>query len=166
MIASGQPTRRHRRGRGSAIAEFGPALWVLFFFFFFPMIDMLSVAMSYGFVMVLNYNQVHEAALLPRSIATKASGAVMSGIPQEWENGMGKFVKQSGTPQTQVTYRDGEQDGNDKVTDQIVSVQTTVICNPFLTIPIPVWGVPGLNAPITFVVLSERPMENPDDPNQ
>jgi hypothetical protein len=154
-----------RKGRGSAIAEFGPALWIILIFFFFPMIDLLSVGMSYGFIMVLNYNQVHEASLLPASKAQDPNGSVMKLIPAAWLNGMGQFVKISGSPQTTITYRSGAA-GQDGVTDQTVTLTTLVVCNPFLTIPMPYINVPGLNGPMTYSVTSERPMENPDDPGQ
>jgi hypothetical protein len=154
-----------RKTKGSAIAEFGPALGIILIFFFFPMIDILSVGMSYGFCMVLNYNQVHEAALLPKSQATDPAGIVMQNIPNQWLAGMGQFVKMTGTPQTAIAYRDGAT-GLDSVTDKIVSVTTTVVCNPFLTIPLPFANVPGLNGPMNFSITSERPMENPDDPGQ
>jgi len=154
-----------RQRKGSAIAEFGPALILVLIFFFFPTIDLLAVGMSYGFCMVLNYNQVHEASLLPASKATDSSGVVIKGIPEQWLNGMGHFVKMSGSPQTAITYRDG-QTGSDNVTDKIVSVTTTVVCTPFLNIPIPAVNIPGLNGPMTFSIYSERPMENPDDAGQ
>ncbi len=154
-----------RRHKGSAIAEFGPALGIILIFFFFPMIDFLSVGMSYGFCMVLNSNQVHEASLLPASQATDPNGAVMKSIPAQWLAGMGQFVKMSGGPQTTITYRSGVA-GSDSVTDKIVTVTTAIVCNPFLTIPLPCLSVPGLNGPINFSITSERPMENPDDPGQ
>ena len=157
--------RPQRKSCGSAIAEFGPALGLILIFFFFPTVDLLAVGMSYGFCMVLNNNQVHEASLLPASKATDPSGTVMLGIPNQWLNGMGHFVKMSGSPQTKVAYRDGET-GSDNVTDKIVTVTTTVICNPFLTIPVPAVNIPGLNGPMTFSITSERPMENPDDAGQ
>jgi hypothetical protein len=70
-----------------------------------------------------------------------------------------------GSPVTTITYRNGET-GSDSVTDKTVTVTTTVICTPFLTIPMPYINVPGLNGPMTFSIMSERPMENPDDPGQ
>ena len=155
--------RRKRRAGGSAIAEFGPALGIILICFFFPTIDMLAVGMAYGFVMVLNNNQVHEASLLPASESTNSNGMVKKGIPDAWLSGMGHFCNLSGYPATDVSYRDGTT-GSDKVTDQIVIVKTTAVCNPFLPIPLPFANVPGLNGPMTFAISSERPMENPDDP--
>jgi len=157
---------RPKRGRtkvgASGMAEFGPALGVLLIFFFLPMVDMLSLGVSYGLGMVLNRNQCHEASLLPSTDANDPNGTVQKGIPDTWLNGMGKFVKQVGPIKTVVSYRSGEV-GSDKVTDKIVSVSTTLNCSPFLPIPLPLVDVPGLNGAMTFQITSERQMENPDN---
>ncbi len=154
--------RKRRNGRANSMAEFGPALMILLICFFFPLLDMLSMGVSYGLCMVLNYNQVHEASLLPMADAVSATGVVRKGITDQWLAGMGHFVKTQGYPQCDVSYRDG-QTGPDKVTDRIVMVRTSVTCSPFLTIPLPVVNVPGLNGPMLFQISSERPMENPDN---
>lgn len=149
----------------SGISEFGPALGILLIAIFFPLVDLLSVAVSYGLCLVLNNNQVHEASLLPYQDASNPNGAVMKGIPEVWGNGMGHFVKKVGPVITTVSYRAGQvsnDSGASKITDRIVKVTTRVICSPFLPIPLPVSNVPGLNGPMTFTVAGERPMENPD----
>lgn len=138
------------------MAEFPVAMGIILVLFFFPLIDLLSVGVSYGLCMVLNSNQAREASLLKWSEADSAGGVVKKGIPDQWLGGMGKFVKLSGYPSTQIGYRDGESG------DKIIKVSTTVTCNPFLSIPLPIANVPGLNGPMTFTVISERPMENPD----
>lgn len=153
--------REARRRRGNAMAEFGPALGLLLICFFFPMMDMLALGIAYGLIQVLNSNQVHEASLLPANEAAQANGNVKKGLPDTWLSGMGKFVKISGYPKTDIYYRKGHTDAS-KSEDKIVMVQTTVVCNPFLHIPLPVVKVPGLNGPMTFAVSAERPMENPD----
>ena len=119
------------------------------------------MVLSYALCMVLNTNQVKEAALLPWQDATDPSGTVIKRIPQEWGAGIGHFVKVTAPPQTQVAYRTGEV-GSDKTTDKIVGVRTTVSCSPFLPIPIPMLQVPGLNQPMLFQITSEKTMENPD----
>jgi hypothetical protein len=155
-----------RRATGaSGMAEFGPALGILLIFFFLPLIDMLGMGVSYCLCMVLNNSQVHEAALLPYVDATNAGGSVMKGIPEQWQSQLGRFVKLTADPQnpgTKITYRTGEQ-GADQVFDKYVTVQTTCICQPCLPIPLPLVTAPGLNAPMTFQISSERQMENPDN---
>jgi hypothetical protein len=160
MKRQSKTTRRHPSG--SAIAEFGPALGILLICFFFPLVDMLALGVSYGLCLVLNSNQVHEASLLPKSDATNASGVVMKGLVDQWLSGMGHFVNIVTPPQTTVTYRTGEL-GGDGVQDQIVMVETKVVCGPFLPIPLPVVHVPGLNGDMPFVLRSERQMEDPDN---
>ena len=136
---------------------------VLLIFIFFPVVDLMSIVVSYGLCMVLNYNQLHEASLIKHTVAANAGGPVKKGIPDQWLNGMGHFVKMVGSPQTNVTYRDGQTaPGVNSVLDKLVSVETKVVCSPFLPIPLPVVNVPGLNGPMTFDLTSERPMENPD----
>jgi hypothetical protein len=153
--------KQTRRAHGNSIVEFAPALSILLICFFFPLLDMLAVLVSYGLCMVLNYNQVHEASLLQKIDAENPAGVVRKGIPDQWLAGMGHLVKVQGYPQTEIFYRDG-QTGPDKVTDRIVMVRTTVVGSPFLTIPLPVLNVPGLNGPMTIQLSSERQMENPD----
>ncbi len=153
---------------GDSIAEFGPALFVILMFLFFPMLNMMSIGVSYGLGMVLNYNQVHEAALLPSADALSSSGPIKKNIPEQWQAGMGQFAKLSGNPITNVAYRDGTTGlgsgaGQSDTTDKIVKVQTTITCNPFLPIPLPIANIPGVNGPMTFTLASEALMENPDN---
>ena len=153
---------------GDSIAEFGPALFVILMFLFFPMLNMVSIGVSYGLGMVLNYNQVHEAALLPSADALSSSGPIKKNIPEQWQAGMGQFAKLSGSPITNIAYRDGTTGlgsgaGQSDTTDKIVKVQTTITCNPFLPIPLPIANIPGVNGPMTFTLASEALMENPDN---
>jgi hypothetical protein len=149
--------------RGSSIAEFGPALFVLLILVFFPVLDLLSVCFDYGVVALLNYNQVHEASLLPSDKANDPSGPVKKDIPDAWRHtGLAQFVKVVGAPETSISYRNGQSNDNN-TTEKFVIVTTTVVCDPFVHVPIPAAKVPGLNAPMKFSTTSERPMENPDN---
>jgi hypothetical protein len=150
-----------RRANGSAITEFGPALGILLVCFFFPLLNMLVLGVSYCLCMVLNYNQVHEASLVHMNDAVSLNGPVCKDITNKWLAGMGKFVRTEGYPQTSVSYRDGQTTGN--VTDRIAVVQTAVVCQPTLSIPLFGTSVPGLNAPMSFSISSESTMENPDN---
>lgn len=143
------------------MAEFGPALLIVLIALFFPTIDLLSLCTSYAMCMVLNYNQVHEAALINYTDAINPSGAIVKTIPDQWLNGMGKFVKINGSPETTISYTPGA--GNQtEGQDQTVNVQTTVSCSPFLPLPLPVSNIPGVNGPMTFTIASSCTMENPD----
>jgi hypothetical protein len=159
-----------RRESGVSTYEFGPAMFVLLIFFFFPLIDLLSICVSYGLCMVLNYNQLHEASVEKASDAQDTTGSVKKAIPDQWLNGMGHFVKIVGYPKTVVSYAPTSSPsppaswpgGVEPVSDQTVTVTTTVVCSPFLAIPLFVINVPGLNGPMTFAVTSSHLMENPD----
>ncbi len=147
--------------QGSAMAEFAPALAILLICFFFPLLNMLILGVSYCLCMVLNYNQVHEASLVHMNDAVSLNGPVCKDITDKWLAGMGKFLRTEGYPQTTVSYRDGQTTGN--VTDRIAVVHTSVVCQPTLSIPLFGVSVPGLNAPMAFSVSSESTMENPDN---
>lgn len=151
----------NRKNRGVSIAEFGPALIVLLIFFFFPLVDLLAVGLSFGICTVLNTNQLHEASLDKYQDAADPNGTVMRTIPTVWAKGLGRFVRVSGTPRTVIGYRDGDKNSDDQV-DKVVRVETTVVCHPFVPLPIPVANIPGLNGPYTVTITAEKTMENPD----
>lgn len=153
---------KRRNAKGSIIAEFGPAFWLLIIGFFFPTLDLMSLGLSYCSCSLLNALQCHEAALINWTDATNPAGAVQKVVVDSWKDaGIGQFVKVEGTPTTKVSYRKGHAVAG-SAPEQIVAVETTVSCNPFLPVPFPFATCPGLNAPMTFVVSSERTMENPD----
>jgi hypothetical protein len=164
MLARKYRARRRRTKHGAGIAEFGPGILVLVICIFFPLVDLLSVCLSYCTIMVLNYNQVAQAALIRASEAADPSGDIKKGIPDTWRSGMGKFVNMTGNINTDVSYRNGQQESGAGATDAqdvIVRVRTSVTCNPFLPIPF-FFGIPGINAPFPLVVFQEKQMENPD----
>ena len=144
----------NRSTKGSSIAEFGPALLILFIFLFFPLLDLLTMPMHYMSCATLNDLQLREAVNVKKSEAESSSGAVKSQIPHDWQTlGVGQFVGVVTTPDTDVKYIDGE--GEDK----IVIVTTSITCRPFLTLP---WffPIPGLTVPSTYSITSRRILEN------
>jgi hypothetical protein len=144
------------------MAEMGPALWILLMCFFFPMLVLLGMCLSYGSVFVLNNLQTHEASLLNYEDAEDPAGAVRTTIPNEWQNaGLGKFVNLVGPPNTEISYKLGQIDQN-KVQDHMVTVTTTCSIKPFVPVPI-IPNVPGLSAPVTFTISSDRLLENQDN---
>jgi hypothetical protein len=159
MLTKANNKATRRTNRGSSILELPGALLVLLFFVFFPLLNIMGLGIKYGACAALNGMQLHEAALLPKSKATAQGGTVKHGIPEQWlAGGMGAFVNPLTTPQTEVTYRDGEK--TDNTTDKLVSVKTTVTLPPFLTVPF-LPKIPGFSTPISFNIEGERPLENP-----
>ncbi len=156
---SKKPVLRNRVQRGSSMAELPGALIILLFVIFFPLINIIGLGIKYGGCATLNGIQLREAALVPRSQAIAAGGAVQKGIPDQWlAGGIGKFVNPTVAPHTEITYRDGEK--TDSGVDKLVTVKTTVSIPPFITVPF-LPDVPGLSAPVQFTLEGERPMENP-----
>jgi hypothetical protein len=151
-----------RSSTGAAIAELGPALWILLFGFFFPLLVLVAMLCSYGSILVLNYSQVHEAALLPYTDAQDSNGAIIKTIPTDWQSmGLGRICRVQGFPSTSVTYLPGETD-EVKNKDWYVQVVTTVNVAPFVPVPF-LMTIPGLNAPWTFQVSSQCLVENQDN---
>ena len=146
--------RNGRTNNGSALSEFGPALFFLFIFAVFPVMDIIGLCFGYLSCVTMNDLQLREAAKVPKSQATCQSGAVQQAIPQKYmATVMGAFSGLTALPATQVDYKAS--------TSAIyVTVSTTVTVRPFLTIPFFV-KVPGLGEPATFTISNSRILENP-----
>jgi|GEM_PF-385380 len=151
----GNNSRNGRKNnKGSALSEFGPALFFLFIFAVFPVMDIIGLCFGYLSCVTMNDLQLREAAKVPKSQATCQSGAVQQAIPQKYmATVMGAFSGLTALPATQVDYKAS--------TSAIyVTVSTTVTVRPFLTIPFFV-KVPGLGEPATFTISNSRILENP-----
>ena len=149
----GARARVRRRGIGSALSEFGPALFILIIVGVFPVLDL--ILMGYGYCSVLNLNslQIREACKTSSQMAQDPDGPVCKTIPNQWlSTTMGGIAGLTNFPNTAVNY-----DTDTGV--PYVSVTTTVTMRPFLAIPF--FGpVPGLGAPFTCTVSSSRVMED------
>jgi hypothetical protein len=145
---------RRRRASGSALSEFGPALFFLFIFAIFPVLDIIGLCFGYISCVTMNDLQLREACKVPKSMATNSAGLVQSGIPQQYMSTlMGAFAGISQVPVTDVSYSVGQ-------SAIYVNVSTTVTVRPFLTIPFFV-KVPGLGEPASFTISNSRILENP-----
>lgn len=161
MTSSRKPNSKigSRSKRGSAIAEFGPALAILLLMFFFPLVDCLALGFTYASCTVLNYCQLREAAFCTKAESASLTGSVKKDIPESWcEQGLGRFVNVQMPVETDVSYENVTDSGLGGVQDEFVQVKTTVVATPFLTIPF-FPGVPGLGAPVTLSLASERLLE-------
>ncbi len=146
-----------RAQHANAIAEIGPALFILLILIAFPLIDLLGLALVYNAGAILNGIQVREAALEPFSSVNDSSGTVKKGLADAWsQSGIGQFCKLEGKPETTITYKSGF--GGDK----IVVVTTSLVASPI--VPIPFFNaVPALGAPVPLSYTSEHVVENPDN---
>lgn len=154
--------KKRRNSKGSAMLEAGPALFILFIFLLYPLINLLGLGFSYYSVYTLNDIQTREASLLRRSEAMSEGGIILKQIPDAWKNqGLGRFANVLEGPETVITYTDGTADNNG-VLDKVVHINTRIICRPCISVP---WFavIPGLGAPVTFGMTSSRVLENPDN---
>lgn len=160
------------RKTGSAIAEFGPAMFVLVVIMFFPLLDFLGMAAQYGMAAYCNYAMSRELAC--RSVADGTGGsppAVGTSTPSMVSanggnvyrdiitngiaaTGFGSFL---GIDKGSLTCQAGYTNPSDG-TQPTVTCQTTIAANPFVSVP---WftATPGLNAPFNIQIQSVRPRE-------
>jgi hypothetical protein len=143
-----------RKSKASALSEFGPALFFIFIFAVFPVIDLIAMGFGYTSCVTLNDLQLREAAKLPKSIANSQTGPVLSTIPQKWMTTIaGAMSGLTENPSTTLTY----EPYNGSI---YVNVSTSVTVRPFLTIPF-FTKIPGLGEPATFTIVNSRMLENP-----
>jgi len=143
-----------RRKRGSAIAELGPALFILLLAGVFPMLDLIFAGVGYCAGYTLSDLELREAARLPKSQLE----AALVQICYEWRtSGIGQFAGVVGDPQADFNYYTDNQGGGPNL--NYVTVTTTVQIKPLLPIPF-VPGVPALSVPATYTYNGRRILEN------
>ncbi len=154
-------SQRRRRCRGSAITETGPALFLLLVLIFFPMLDLLGLAV--GYIMSGNFHDymIRELALsAPPGIAVpdpsiQTQAQARAKVIQEFgSSGFANFLKM--TPADlqvpSITYIPNS------ANPDFVQCTTTCIVRPFISIPF-FGNVPGINAPFPFTITTQRPQE-------
>ena len=151
-----------RHGRGSAISEFGPALFILLVIVFFPMVDLLGVCAGYVMSEIYHNYMIREIALSsPPGVATdpkcpiQTQAAAITKVTNSFQSSsFFNFLnmKAGDLACTQVVYQPNQ------INPTTVICTTSTTIKPFISIPY--WGTcPGLNAPYTFTITSERPQE-------
>lgn len=144
---------RPRRKRGSAVAETGPALFVLILLIFFPLIDLMGMAANYCFALLLHNAELREVALR-RPVTSEANAAITRVDNEFFGTTFANFLKLTSSDVTHsgptwVTHPDNS---------MTVELQTNVVCEPFLRIPM-FGNVPGINAEFPFRFTTTRPQE-------
>lgn len=158
FILPSQKALLRRLAKGSAIAEFGPALWLVMLCFFLPLIEMVSLLSTYACCFALNLMQAEQAAICPKS---QCDAVVKNQLPSQWQNsGLGIFAKCPTLPQTQVLYLANQQGGVGAAQGPsgTVCVNTTFQVAPFIQLPF-------LPNPISFTISSVRCLEDPNGYN-
>jgi hypothetical protein len=140
-----------RRKKGSSLSELGPAVAVLFFALFIPLVNLVSLGGKYYACAVLNDLQCRKAVLLPKSQAIDPDGPIALEAVQNWQSSaMGAFVHPEETPLTDVSY--GE--------DGTVYVRSTFKVMPLLAMPM-FGAIPAIGGPVTFTIASSKLIEDP-----
>ncbi len=176
----------NRKCKGSAIAEFGPALFIILIMFLFPIMDMLYLAAAYASGWYENHLCVHEVACHDPTDASTiyniSTASVPGSVPQVWGNSglcgwLGGPVN-CGVVNT-VNFILINSSTNNPIGSPVsagpgcapmqispgvyqevgfCNVKTTMNINPFVQLPW-VGAVPGLNAPVTLTYDDQRPQE-------
>lgn len=134
------------------MAETGPALFVILIIIFFPMLDLIGLTWSYGICWYLNYTISNE---ISRSRRSEAPQIIAGAVDTISGTGFAKFL---GIGPNSINVPQPVYD--DEAQPPTVVVVTMVRAKPFVTVPW--WGpIPGLNAPIVFVVTSRLTRELP-----
>jgi nitrate reductase NapE component len=145
---------RRRTKSGSAISEFGPALFLFLIFMLFPVIDVISMGFAYFAACTLNDLQLREAARQPKTQVLSIDGLVQETIPQKWRaSNLSILIAPQTNITTAVNYKPG-------VGAVYLTLNTTVSFRPLLPIPF-LNGIPGLGAPLTLTISGSRPLEDP-----
>lgn len=138
--SSGSLTQQ-RAKRGSAISDFGPALFVLFIVILFPLLDIIGLTFSYGLCWYLNFKISNQVARCKKIDEPKIAQLEIDKVSA---TGFAAFLKVQKIDVPTPAYNDSEN-------PPTVSVTTSVTSMPFLTIPF-FFKAPGLNDPITFSI--------------
>ncbi len=143
--------KAQRRRRGNAITETGPALYIFFIVIFFPMLDVLGIALQYGCGWYVNHLCTRELAVRRQAEENTVKTEVNTDFTGQ---GMAKFLNLTPAKITHTVTYNAPGAGQ----PQTVTCDTTVQATPFISVPWP-YAVPGLNADMPLTFHSERPRE-------
>lgn len=147
-----------RSFRGSAISEFGAAIFLLLVIILFPLINLIYLGAGYAASWYLNNLEVRELAVRNPAQAQ----TVLTEVDQTWaSSGLARFVGAGLNDVTHpggVLYDPSSSDPTD--TQAFVKLTTQVTVKPFLHLALPLFqDIPGIGAPIKFAFVDRRPQE-------
>jgi len=142
-----------RRQNGSAIAELGPALFVILLSAFFPLLDLIAMGVSFGSVWYVNNLCTSQLCLARQSQMQSVIDTVDNAFVQ---TGIAQFIGISDPSAIhhQVSYNNTPGSG----APPTVLCTTTMSTKPLVSIPF-FAPIVGLNTPISFTASTERPRE-------
>ena len=174
---------RHNRHKGAAfIAELPFALWILFFLFFLPLLDMATVCLRYCFVVAAVRDGVHAAAqsktfltnasptsLSAINVAPAAVAATASGFSEITVNSVQTYILATNVASLQVSQYSQPLAQPADTTVSLYQIETIVKgqINPLITMSTGLLpGVPGLTASVPVTVAAREYCEYPQGLNQ
>lgn len=158
-----QKSKSKRTHKGSAIAEFAPALIILIIVVFLPLLDLMPILVGYAGCSYLNSQQADLAA---QALRARGSSFTNQGEVQQrldtlatgWQSAaLGKLANLKSATTT-ITGPVNSSANNGYMTCY-VRVTTAVQCAPFLMLGF-MGPIPGLGAPVSFSIASERVVED------
>jgi hypothetical protein len=176
------PLTRLRKNSGSQIAEFGPALFVIFIAGLFPMLDLIYIGMSFSCGWYLNQLEAREAAITcppfgqkpPYSI-TISDGAYSGYFPEMYTKAnnfrnspLGKFANINETSTTFYEAADSNPATNAGGWAVASTTVTTIISvKPLLKFGAGIFDgrgtnendIPGLTGPLQFKFSAQQCQE-------
>lgn len=150
--------RLGRNRRGNQIAEFGPAIFILFVMLLIPMMVLVYVGLGFACGWYLNFMCVRSCAVVKKydmfnAINMQTAAWYNSGLPKF--TGASVLSNVPTRVETISTNTTGGQTLN--VTRGFVRVTTVVSIKPFVSIPMVPMG------PFVFTYNGERPVEDFSD---
>jgi hypothetical protein len=145
--------RIYRKRKGASLTEFGPALIVLFFACFFPLLDLITIGISFGSAWYLNNLCATELSLKPQSQQANVTTSVNSAFVQ---TGISSFL--GVTKPSQITHTINYADPGNGA-PLTVTCTTVLSTKPFVTLQF-LQKITGVSIPATFTMTTERPREN------
>jgi hypothetical protein len=164
-----------RRRKGQALAEFGPAGFIILVVIMYPMIDFLYMSVAYCYGWYCNHLVVRNVATVDPTNAAAVGTAVSNAVNAWGGSGMGATILGGlarTNPQNQIVFllidnASNAVTGNSGVpapapttTTSVGYAQVTTQITVYPFLPIPWMGTcQGINAPITFNYQDQRPQE-------
>lgn len=144
--------KNKRRKKGSAIAEFGPAMFLFIVIIFFPMLDILGLAAAYCAGWYCNFMACRELSVRKQADETQVYAEVNAAL---FSSGIIPFI---GVKSQADMVHSAQYTPAAGGMQPMVTCTSNINAMPFISIPW--WGsVPGMNAPMKFIISSSRPRE-------
>lgn len=151
--------RKGKRRLGSAIAETGPALFLLFILVFFPLTDACYMLAGYMFAYFLHNTEARECSV--RKPDNNQSANYVKIADDDFFNnagGMAAFLRLNGANRYTRISHNGPLYTTGAAGPGNMSLTTTVKVQPWFYLPLCA-GIPGLGADMPVSFTTNKPQE-------